>query len=261
MIMAIALNTVPTIANTLRAPTPSVTSRYDLQLLDTDHQPFQPTAVLQALNDICFLDVDGVWVAKGDLGSLAQGVPLIARHFPVDKAGIEGIPVQEFNNFVYYPPDNSLIILDKAGSLFEFLLDSHKWRTFRASAPFLAGAPDPDFVDLACVDNQIVVLDPERNEFWRIDRKTKRPQPLFKQTLPWRVKPGDIYVGDGICLAYDGSLYMLRRTGSIAKYNLFRAALGVKQVGFTCRHIAERRRGLLLSVVRRYLWLSGKITA
>ena len=191
---------------------------FDITLVDVRQQPFRPCAVLQARDKVCFLGTNCLWVAAAALKSFSGPARLSAQRYDLSGNAIGGVPVQEFNDFVYSSPDNSLVIVDKAGDLFLFSLDSRTWGVFRSNVPFLAGEPDPDFIDLANVQERIIVLDPERNELWRVKAKTKKPDELFRQVLPWRVKRGDIYVGDGIALAYDGDLYVLKRSGYITRF-------------------------------------------
>lgn len=230
---------VPTVQKTALAPvhTASVSDKYTKrELLDSKMQPFKPEAFLPVGDNLCFLGVNCVWIGKGDLKSIEKAQQISAEKFSIARGDtIDNVPVQEFNNFVYYCPDNSLVILDKAGDLFEFSLDTHKYKVFRANAPFLLGSPDPDFIDLIAINNQVIVLDPERNNLWRIDGKTKKVEGLFKAVLPWRVKPGDIYIGDGICIVYDGSLYMLKNAGYITRYTNVESGRAAKQISTPCK--------------------------
>jgi murein DD-endopeptidase MepM/ murein hydrolase activator NlpD len=194
-------------------------SSVQLKLLDTNQQAlFKPEAMLHVKDAVYFLGVNCVWVGQPDATKLVPDT-IATQRFDIVKNEIEGVPVQEFNNFVYYAPDNALMILDKAGDLFEFLLDKHKFRVFRANKPFLMGSPDPDFIDLCVIGSKVLVLDPERNEIWKIEGKTKKVTGLFKEVLPWRLKPGDVSVADGICLAYDGAIHLLRRYGTLSKFS------------------------------------------
>jgi murein DD-endopeptidase MepM/ murein hydrolase activator NlpD len=191
-----------------------------ISLLETARQnSFKPSALLKVGDIFCFLGVTNIWLGKFD-SRPNYSSSIVAQRFDVANGRIEDVPVQEFNSFVYYQPDNALVILDKAGNLFEFSMTSLKYHILRANKPFLSGAPDPDFVDLCTIDHQIFLLDPERNEIWRLDGKTKKMCGLFKEVLPWRLKPGDTNVTDGICLAADRDLYMLRRGGNIVKFIL-----------------------------------------
>lgn len=212
-----------------------------LKLVDTTGQAlFKPETMLHVKDAICFLGVNCVWVGQPDA---TKPIPdtITAQRFDTTNNRIDGVPVQEFNNFVYYAPDNALMILDKAGDLFEFLLDKHKFKVFRANKPFILGSPDPDFIDLAAVDNKVLVLDPERNEIWKIDGKTKHVTGLFKEVLPWRLKPGDVNVADGICIAYDGAIHLLRRHGTISKFSDPPNNELSRQLSTPCKKVAGAR--------------------
>ena len=233
--------TNPVAYNAQRQSAGTSPKTFPISLLDSQQQPFKPCAVLQTDAQIWFLGENCVWFTAGNLHSIRPAAKLIAQRIDLVDNAIEGVPVQEFNNFVYHQPDNALIIVDKAGNLFALALDSHKWSVFRANAPFLAGEPDPDFIDLANVREQIIVLDPERNELWRVKAKAKKPEELFKQVLPWRIKAGDIYVGDGIALACDGDLYVLKRSGHITRFTDIQAGHTARQIATPCRRLTGCR--------------------
>lgn len=233
----------PAAVTSLAMPTQSVphAGTAQIKLFDAEQQKlFKPATLLQTSDHSCFLGVDCVWIGTSDS---KNGRPdsILAQRYDVMNKQIDGIPVQEFNNFVYYAPDNALMILDKAGDLFEFLLDKRQFRVFRANKPFLPGSPDPDFIDLCVVGDQVMVLDPERNEIWRIDSKSKKIAGLFKEVLPWRLQPGDVSVADGICLAYDGSLYMLRQHGMIARYSVPPAGQLSHHIDTSCKRVIGER--------------------
>ncbi|HEY9755627.1 MAG TPA: M23 family metallopeptidase [Oculatellaceae cyanobacterium] len=233
----------PTATTTLATLTQSVphAGTAQIKLLEVNQQKlFKPATLLQTNDHSCFLGVDCVWIGTSDAKS-GRPDSILAQRYDVVNKQIDGIPVQEFNNFVYYAPDNALMILDKAGDLFEFLLDKRQFRVFRANKPFLPGSPDPDFIDLCVVGDQVMVLDPERNEIWRIDGKSKKITGLFKEVLPWRLQPGDISVADGICLAYDGSIYMLRRHGMIARYSVPSAGQLSHHMDTSCKRVVGER--------------------
>jgi hypothetical protein len=220
-----------------------------IRLMEADQQKlFKPATLLQVNDRSCFLGVDCVWIGTSDE---KNGRPdsILAQRFEIVNGQIDGVPVQEFNNFVYYAPDNALMILDKAGDLFEFLLDKKKFRVFRANKPFIPGAPDPDFIDLCVVGDQVMVLDPERNEIWRIEGKSKKITGLFKEVLPWRLQPGDVSVADGICLAYDGSIYMLRRHGMIARYFMPPAGQLSHHMDTSCKRVVGERPSRLATAI------------
>ncbi len=84
---------------------------------------------------------------------------------------------------------------------------------------WLTGSPDPDYVDLAFNGKDIILLDPERNDIWVCAPNSKYLTPYFREVMPWAVRRGDYYVGDGISLAYDGFTYLLRKNGGITKYS------------------------------------------
>ncbi len=243
---ASAAKTLPTTvpASLTRAPqkhSQALTKTFDVNLVDSEQKPFKPCAILPIGGQICFLGTDCVWIVASDVRSIQAATTLVGKRFDLQHNAIEGVPVQEFVNFVYSATTNSLVIVDKAGDLFTFAIDSHKWGIFRANAPFLAGEPDPDFIDLANVKEQIIVLDPERNELWRVKAKTRKPEELFRQILPWRVKPGEIYVGDGIALAYDGDLYVLKRSGYITRFSEIEPGHVAKQLSTPCKRLAGCR--------------------
>ncbi|HEY9784574.1 MAG TPA: M23 family metallopeptidase, partial [Candidatus Obscuribacterales bacterium] len=179
-------------------------------------QPVAPSAVAATGDKLVFLGPKGLWMCDRGDRNLLKGTTIVLASAPAPKQ-IDGIPVQEFNNLIGYPPRNSVVVLDKSGDLFEFLPHQKRWRIFRANAP-TSGSPDPDYVDLAWNGSEVVLLDPERNQIWRCTGNNRVLHGYFAEVMPWRVKAGDHMVGDGLSIACDDVTYVLKRGGNIFSY-------------------------------------------
>jgi len=186
-------------------------------IVDEQGEPLSPLAVLAAGDDLFFLSPRGLWCVPAGRNLLSEPQKLMARCLGPSAMSVRSIPVQEFNNFAYCSGRKSLVVLDKSGDLFEFWIGSGKWDLFRTNRP-TTGSPDPDFMDLASMSTRICLLDPERNQIWRFPSSAAQPARYFKEVLPWRLKPGDPNVADGIGIAFDGDTYVLKRSGAITKY-------------------------------------------
>lgn len=195
-----------------------------IQLVDESGKPVMPSAVVSQAGKFYFLGPKHLWSlewtqpAASDNRTTrtdaARRAYLKACHPP---AAIDKIPVQEFNNMISVPPRKSLVILSKAGDLFEYFTESGAWHQYRANL-WLTGSPDPDYVDLAFNGKDIILIDPERNDIWVCPPASRYLTPYFREVMPWAVRRGDYYVGDGIALAYDGFTYLLRKNGAISKF-------------------------------------------
>ncbi|HEY9714342.1 MAG TPA: M23 family metallopeptidase, partial [Chroococcales cyanobacterium] len=197
-------------------------------LVDEQGNDVSPSAIAVVANDLFFLAPDCIWVCRDGVGKLAVRAPVVLHRLDPDKS----VALQEFVNMVAYPPHQSLVVLDKSGDLFEYFPSRNKWQLFRANLPFLAGQPDPEFIDLTNSGSEIAVLDPERNNIWKTAGHKVQMTGSFRNILPWRVKKGDEYVGDAVSLADDGDIYVLRRTGWITRYKDTRGAVLSTQLPF-----------------------------
>ncbi|MBA3993785.1 MAG: hypothetical protein C0469_09685 [Cyanobacteria bacterium DS2.3.42] len=188
-----------------------------ISLVDESGKPVTPSAVVSHIGKFYFLGPKHLWSLEW--AHQQNGGPkrpfLKACHPP---QAIDKIPVQEFNNMISVPPRKSLVILSKAGDLFEYFTETGAWHQYRANL-WLTGSPDPDYVDLAFNGKDIILIDPERNDIWVCAPNSKYLTPYFREVMPWAVRRGDYYVGDGISLAYDGFTYLLRKNGGITKFS------------------------------------------
>lgn len=177
----------------------------------------KPTAVLAVDEDLYFLTPDSLWVASDGVKNIyhQEKIELTALKPP---PAIQSVRVQEFFKMASLPEHNAIVVLDKSGDLYEYLLRSKTWHLLRANLPFLKNQPDPEFIDLCRLGPNIALLDPERNQIWKVPGPVRVLPGLFPDILPWRVKEGDAVLGDGVGIAFDGSLYALRRSGVITIY-------------------------------------------
>ncbi len=200
-------------------------------LLTEDCQPFAPMNCVQtAFDNLVFLGGDCLYIAKNPLPEPSTGGFITAQRVNAPAWGKPPglpIPVHEFANLIYSPTRNSIIVLDKSGDLFEFDLTKKAWSVLRTNVP-ISGSPDPEFIDL-CLSEQnniLNLLDPERNQIWRLrlppltKAKSKgKVNPIFERTfpevMPWRLKPGDASVAECISITFDKRFSLLKQFGQI----------------------------------------------
>jgi murein DD-endopeptidase MepM/ murein hydrolase activator NlpD len=186
-------------------------------VVDALNKKIMPGAVVLADDQLLFLTPAAIWVAANASKQLQAAGPIKAEQFAPPKS-FGGVPVQELCNLIYAEKRNSVVVLDKSGDLYEFLLDTHKWRLFRSNMPFLAGQPDPEFIDLAVLNDKILLLDPERNQIWKPTGSARTMNGFFPDVFPWRAKRGDASLGDAAAIACDGNVYVIKRYGPITIY-------------------------------------------
>jgi len=190
-----------------------------INLVDDQGNRVKPSAVLACKGDVFFLSPLSLWRCPGLANKLGHTSDALLNRIDPPKT-IDGIRFQEFNNFAICPARNSIVVLDKTGDLFEYLPGSNKWQVFRANLPFFNGQPDPEFIDFSPAGGQMVLLDPERNEIWHTRGRAAKMEPCFPvSSTPWVIVPGHQYVGDGLSIACDNSIYVLKKNGVISKYN------------------------------------------
>jgi murein DD-endopeptidase MepM/ murein hydrolase activator NlpD len=204
---------------------------YKVGLLTEDCLPFAPMNFVQiAGGNLVFLGGDCLYISKNLLPDPSKGGFIIAQKVNAPAWGKPpalAIPVHEFANLVYAPTRNSIIVLDKSGDLFEFDLAKRVWSVLRANVP-ISGSPDPEFIDLCLSEKNTILnlLDPERNQIWRLrlpaltKAKSKgNVSPLFEKTfpevMPWRLKPGDASVAECIAITFDKRFSLLKQFGQI----------------------------------------------
>jgi|GEM_PF-649947 murein DD-endopeptidase MepM/ murein hydrolase activator NlpD len=232
-------NTFPSSARPVQPAKPQEKEKGTfVPLVDEAGAPVSPSAVVSQDGKFYFLGPNHLWSLEWT--QPAAGQPrktfLKACHPP---AKIEKIPVQEFNNMISVPPRKSLVILSKAGDLFEYFTQTGAWHQYRANL-WLTGSPDPDYVDLAFNGKDIILIDPERNDIWVCPPNSKYLTPYFREVMPWQVKRGDYYVGDGIGIAYDGLTYLLRKHGGVTKFS-GNSRANVRQLKFSYRAPGKAR--------------------
>ncbi len=199
------------------ASTQSTKAEYQsFKLIDESGNAVKPIVITQVDKNIYLLGNECLYMLPEIAGSHQEEKVLGVTTIPVPQNKIKGIPIQEFLSFSYFQPHKSIVVLDKSGSLFEYILNEKKWQLLRANKQTL-GSPDPHYVALCSDGTHILLLDPERNQIWRVPSAAKNAR-YFKEVLPWRIKAGDPNVADGIDIAFDGSTFVLRRSGKISIY-------------------------------------------
>ncbi len=197
------------------AVTPKAKSEQEWPLVGDGNQPLHPSSVIEGAGDLYFVDASALWRVAGGARLLSSPQVLKAQRLG-PPASVGKIPVQELASAVYLPGRRSLVVLDKSGDLLEYVPQSSKWQVYRANTP--VGSPDPEYIDIAPVGTRVVALDPERNEIWRLPQPPGGRSSYFQEIMPWRLKPGDPSVADGLCIVYDGDTYVLKRSGRITRY-------------------------------------------
>lgn len=186
------------------------------KIVDEQGKSVFPIALLQVDKHLFLLGTECMYLLADVAGSAQEERPLLANTIEIPQKKVKGIPIQEFLSFCFWPAHKSIVVLDKSGSLFEFSPQSRKWQLLRANQRTL-GSPDPHYVSITSDGPHLLLLDPERNQIWRFP-STARNERYFRDVLPWRIKAGDPNVSDGIGIAFDGSTFVLRRSGTISIY-------------------------------------------
>jgi murein DD-endopeptidase MepM/ murein hydrolase activator NlpD len=218
-----------------------------LSLKDENDNEVKPSAVLAAGNDLLFLSPKCLWICRQGLTNLASGADLTLTKIDPPKS-FGSLKIQEFNNFAACPARNSIIVLDKSGDLYEYSPSTNKWQLFRSNLPFLKGQPDPEFIDLGISGASVTLLDPERNQIWQTNGNAPRMSGFLRDVLPWRLKPGDTYVGDGLSMSGDDSaMFVLKKFGNIAKFSTASGVPGKHQMPFKYTRVPGMRPSRILT--------------
>jgi len=199
-----------------------------------------PSAIVRGNNQTFLLAADCLYMAYSPLPRPDLGGALSLQTFPKpafsqtpNTQGALTIPVHEFVNLLYCPFRQTVLVLDKSGDIFEFDPVKKSWSVLRANLPGF-GSPDPEYIDFclspasvkpllndptnANAFNRLDLLDPERNQIWKLALKRNgsiAPQVTksFPEVMPWRVRKGNPSVAESIALSYDGVFYVLRNFG------------------------------------------------
>jgi len=196
-------------------------------LTNESGQTITPKSVQRIGNDLYFLGPDCLWWCAGSKPA-SEGIDsLILKRIDPPAKNELPIPWHEFNEFTYLPGKQALVLLDKSGDLFEYLLaepENKRWQVLRANSNKL-GQPDPDYVSLYPMDNSVFLLDPERNQIWQLDANTRPASNKLRALLPgilaWKLRAGDINITDAIAINYlDRRIYLLTKNGDIRQYGI-----------------------------------------
>ncbi len=212
-----------------------------IPLKDENGKDVKPSAVLAFDRDLLFLSPNCLWISAGAVAKLGSATGLTVKKIEPPKS-FGSLKFQEFNTFALFPARQSIIVLDKSGDLYEYSPGTNKWQLFRANLPFLKGQPDPEFIDLSIAGKTVTLLDPERNQIWQANGSAAHMDGYLKDVLPWRIKPGDTYVGDGLSMAADNAtIYVLKKYGTITKFSTTAGAPGSHQLPFHYRRLSSMR--------------------
>jgi len=210
-------------------------SVYKLQ--DEQGQPVFPSSVIRSKNDLFFLGPQCLWWCLGAKTQADGGDILILRQIDPPPVGALSVSWQEANDFVYLPQRQSIAILDKSGDLFEYSLlgaVDKRWRVLRANGSTL-GPPDPEYIAACEMNDNICLLDPERNQIWLQTQSSYNLQSLLPGVLAWKLRAGDTSVTDATAIGYlNGQVYVLRKSGLLSKYGVKYGARQGKYHGHFC---------------------------
>lgn len=202
-------------------PAPAARVERTIELKSDKGAQFRPSAITVIGENIYGLGTQSIWIAERQANKLTHGAPVVApeelvfKRFAPPNQSVGTIPVQEFLNFAWVPARQSIAVMDKSGDMFEFKIANRSWHVFRPNFP--VGSPDPEYIDIAVSGKNVLLLDPERNQVWRYPSSAHHNR-YFPEIMPWRLKPGDHSVADGMSIAYDGQTWVLRRNGNISCY-------------------------------------------
>ncbi len=224
-------------------------------LKDAQGKEVKPSAVLEVDRDLLFLSPKNLWISKDGVANLSGGVDFTLTKIDPPKS-FGNLKIQEFNNFALLPARRSVIVLDKSGDLYEYSPSANKWQLFRSNLPFLQGQPDPEFIDLSVAGKTVTLLDPERNQIWMTAGGGAHMNGYLKDILPWRIKPGDTYVGDGLSMCGDDSaLFVLKKFGTITKFSTAPGAPGNHQLPFKYKRLPGMRPSRIITTPSSPLYL------
>lgn len=203
---------------------------------DETGQPVRPMSIVVANDELYFLGPNCLWVAShaqqhlesikaGNKCSIAtETVRLPSRKDSKGKKprSTDGTPfitdiVHEFCDFRFYPAAAAIAILDKSGDLYSFEPQTRQWKILRLNVPG-AGSPDPEYIGFCAGENELSLLDPERNNIWRMKGKSQKLTQSFREVMPWQLRAGNPNVADGIAIAFDKDFFVLNHSGSITKF-------------------------------------------
>ncbi len=220
---------------------PAIPKEIPEGISDEQGKPVKPMSVISVNNELYFLGPTCLWVAanaKQHMDSIKSGkkcaIATTTVRLPVQKRKQKTDPqktfrkdsdgalfitniVHEFSDFRYYAPAAAIAILDKSGDLYSFDPKNRQWKLLRLNVPG-TGAPDPEYIGFCVSDSELSLLDPERNQIWRMKGKSPALVQSFKEVLPWQLKAGNPSVADGISIAYDKDFFVLNHSGKITKF-------------------------------------------
>jgi hypothetical protein len=186
------------------------------KIMDEKGASIDASALVQMEKNLFLLGGESLYLLQDVAGNAQEEKPLVAQTLGVPGNKVGGVPIQEFLHFTYWPAHKSIAVLDKSGSIFEYVPAQRKWLLVRANQQTL-GSPDRHYVSICSDGPHLLLLDPERNQIWRFPAAGKNDR-YFRDVLPWRIHAGDPNVCDGIAIAFDGSTYVLRRNGAVSIY-------------------------------------------
>ena len=216
----------------------AVTNNHSIyKLQDERGQAVFPISVVKAKNDLYFLGPECLWCCLGAKKQTNSEDILVLKRIEAPRKDLGKVSWQEANDFVYLPKNEILAVVDKSGDIFEYLLlspMSNHWRVRRANSSKL-GPPDPDYISVCELNNDILLCDPERNQIWFQSEGVHDLKGLLPGVLSWKLKPGDINITDAVCIGQDkGQVYLLKKWGALNKYGIKYGARGQRAYPLHC---------------------------
>ncbi|HEM61058.1 MAG TPA: hypothetical protein ENO24_02110, partial [Chloroflexi bacterium] len=103
---------------------------------------------------------------SGQLKRISLGTPMSCDPLPRPQAGVDGVVVQELGDFALAGDSDSLLLLDRAGNVFRYFLETEQWRVER-----LSHAPEASsrqhLVSVSAYHDGFYLLDTNVGQVWR----------------------------------------------------------------------------------------------
>ncbi len=170
--------------------------------------PAEPIQLLTA-NDMLYLVADGRLYGLPIEQVLRQPTLLPVELTPAD-GRIGDIIIEELVYATVDPQSGDLLLLDKSNDIYRYMAEG-EWRVEILAAPIPGQFPDPQYLALAMLDDDLYVLDADLSHIWQ-----------FK---PGATLPETYFVGGALADAMDmtfiqegpqrGDLYVLTRAGRV----------------------------------------------
>ena len=172
-----------------------------------------PIDFIIAQDKLFFIDSGNLYM--GDLAALEPDAATLTMTKILDRDMlIDGYPIKEIVSLAM-TQDGALYVVDKSNDVYVSRDLGAIWHFEYVSARD-HHPPAPLFKNIATYQNRIYLLDPARNQIWR-HPLNGLGEGYLPGILPWKLKPGDVDVSDGVDLTIDGRVFVLNRDGTILR--------------------------------------------